>query len=110
MRSEDAGRRAGELFELVVRARWEQVRADFEAAMLERLPTEDLAAGWATVTAQVGAFERMGVPGVRQVADDTIVDVPLHFSGGEMTGRVTYRAAGAVAGLFILDPGYAATH
>jgi hypothetical protein len=52
----------------------------------------------------VGAYESMGEPVAREIGEHIVVDVPLTFEAGEMTGRVAYDHAGRVAGLFVLLP------
>jgi hypothetical protein len=50
----------------------------------------------------VGAYQSMGTPRAYQAGDYTIVDIPLTFEAGDMTGRLTYSSDGKVAGLHIL--------
>jgi hypothetical protein len=71
--------------------------------MAEALPPGKLADTWAAVVSMVGSFERAGEPFVRRQGDYTVVDVPLTFEAGDMTGRVSFSADGKVAGLFVLD-------
>jgi hypothetical protein len=87
--------------------RYEDVRHDFDDAMLTAMDDDHLADTTTRVAAMVGAFEGMGEPFTRAHGDYTVVDVPLRFEAGEMTGRVSYHADGAVAGLFVLRPEFA---
>lgn len=96
-----AAEKAGEIFACVIEGRWEDARRDFNAVMRERLSADGLAAGWAQVAGTVGAYERMGQPNAFGVGEHTVVEVPLSFEAGEATGRITFDADGAVAGLFI---------
>lgn len=84
--------------------RWEAVRRDFDETMLAALDAARIAAVWAQVVGAVGCYERLGEPFVRQLGDFTVVDVPLHFEAGEVTGRVSYGRAAMVAGLHLLPP------
>ncbi|MWA02627.1 DUF3887 domain-containing protein [Actinomadura sp. LD22] len=99
-----AGLAAGLLADLAA-GDWDAARRDFDAAMRDAISTDRLASVWAHVIGTVGAYERMGAPVVHQAGDHTVVDVPLHFEAGEMTGRVTYSADATVAGLYITPPG-----
>jgi hypothetical protein len=102
-----ADARALELFAALATARWEDAARDFDPTMAEALPLTKLADTWTTVVSMVGAYERAGEPFVRRQGDHTVVDVPLAFEAGDMTGRVSLDAAGKVAGLFVLDPEHA---
>jgi hypothetical protein len=77
---------------------------DFNDEVREKASAETMAAAWAQVTGMVGAYEGMDEPVVRQWGDVTVVDIPLRFEAGDMTGRVSYDASGKVAGVFILNP------
>ena len=77
---------------------------DFNDEVREKASAETMAAAWAQVTGMVGAYAGMDEPVVRQWGDITVVDIPLRFEAGDMTGRVSYDASGKVAGVFILNP------
>ena len=90
----------------LVDGRWDEVRRDFDQAVAAGLPdAAAVAEVWARVTGLVGGYERMGEPTARQVGDYTVIDVPLYFEAGELSGRVSYSADGKVAGLFFRPPG-----
>lgn len=42
---------------------------------------------------------------MRPFGEHTIVNVPMEFEGGPMTGRVVFDTDGRIAGLFVLQPG-----
>jgi hypothetical protein len=48
-----------------------------------------------------GRLERIGVPLAHRAADDTMVDVPLHFEAGDARGMVRFSADGRIAGMGI---------
>lgn len=98
----DAGERAIEIFTALATGDWEGARADFDATMTAALPAAQLADTWATVVGAVGAYGRPGEPFARRQGDLTVVDVPLEFEAGDMTGRVALRPDGRIAGLFVL--------
>lgn len=100
----DAARHAEDLVVAIIECRWTDVRRDFDERMLGAVDEDLVALGWAQVASSVGRYERMGEPHVRAAGDYTIVDVPLFFEAGEQTVRVTYRADGQVAGLWIRPP------
>jgi hypothetical protein len=81
--------------------RFEQIRSDFDEHLRQRLTADRLAAGWASMIAMFGQLESIGEPFARRTADDTLVDVPLHFEAGDARGMVRLDANGKVAGLAI---------
>jgi hypothetical protein len=87
-----------------IEARYDRVRAHFNAIMSERMSEDGLRDAWAQLAGLVGAYERMGEAGARQAGDLTIVDIPMWFEAGEMKGRVVYDQDGKVTGLFVLRP------
>jgi Protein of unknown function (DUF3887) len=98
----DATGRAAGLFADLAERRWHQARADFSPAVAERLDADALAAVWAQVIGQAGAYQGMGEPVAHQAGDYTMVNVPLYFEAAVLTGRVSYDADGKVAGLHVL--------
>lgn len=102
-----AAERAVALLVDLMAGRYEDVRHEFDDTMLDALDTDKLAETTARVAAMVGAYEGIGEPFTRAQGEYTVVDVPLRFEAGEMTGRVSYRADGVVAGLFVLRPEFA---
>lgn len=99
---------AVEIFGALASGDWESVHRRFDPTMTAALTTGRLADTWATVVGTVGAYERPGEPFVRRQGDYTVVDVPLAFEAGDLTGRVSFAADGQVAGLFVLNPEAAA--
>jgi hypothetical protein len=99
-----AADRAVELITDLTEHHWDQVRRDFTPTMAARLDAADIAAAWAQAIGLVGRYEGIGEPLTRALGDYTVVDVPLSFEAGEMTGRVSYDTNGQVAGLYILNP------
>jgi Protein of unknown function (DUF3887) len=99
-----ADARTIEIFAALGAGDWTAVHGRFDPTMAEALPPERLADTWATVVGTVGVYERPGEPFVRRQGDFTVVDLPLAFEAGDMTGRVTFRTDGRVAGLFVLAP------
>ncbi|HEX3782551.1 MAG TPA: DUF3887 domain-containing protein [Pseudonocardiaceae bacterium] len=93
----------GVLAELVEH-RWQQARRDFNDTMLDKIDAERLASVWAQVIGTVGSYQHMGEPFVHQAGDFTVVEIPLHFEAGEMTGQVSYDRDRKVAGLFLARP------
>jgi hypothetical protein len=85
----------------LIEGRWQEMRQDFDAVMLERISAEHIAGVWAQAVALVGNCERIGEPFVRQAGDYTVVDLSLYCEAGELTGRVSYDREGKVAGLII---------
>ncbi|HEY4454766.1 MAG TPA: DUF3887 domain-containing protein [Pseudonocardiaceae bacterium] len=87
----------------LVEGNYAGVRRDFDDTMTAAVATDaGVAAIWAQLAGLVGDYERMGEPFTHQLGDYTAVDVPLEFEAGSMTARVSYDAAGKVAGLRFL--------
>jgi Protein of unknown function (DUF3887) len=80
---------------------WEQIRAEFDDNLRQRLDVHRLAAAWASVIGMFGRLERIGEPFARRTGDDTLVDLPLHFEAGDARGIVRFDGDGKVAGLAI---------
>ncbi|MBR7829079.1 DUF3887 domain-containing protein [Actinospica sp. MGRD01-02] len=101
----DAGRLALEVLEAWMSGRDDELIAKFDDTMRAQLPPDKLAQTWPQLTSLVGAYESCGDPVARPFGEHTIVNVPLEFEGGPMTGRVVFDADGRIAGLFVLRPG-----
>lgn len=101
----DAGRRALEVLEAWMSGRDDELTAKFDDTMRAQLPPDKLAQTWPQLTALVGAYESCGDPVARPFGEHTIVNVPMEFEGGPMTGRVVFDTEGRIAGLFVLRPG-----
>jgi Protein of unknown function (DUF3887) len=87
-----------------IEQRYDEVAADFDQTVAEKLPASQLPVAWAQLTGMVGAYQRMGEATVHAAGDLTVVDIPMTFEASEMKGRVVYNAGGEVAGLFVLKP------
>jgi hypothetical protein len=100
----DATERALVLLGHIVAGRWTEAGAGLTEQVSERLGPAGLPAVWARVLGSVGAYELTGEPFARQLGDFTVVDVPLSFEAGELTGRFSFTPAGQVGGLFFVNP------
>jgi hypothetical protein len=102
----DAERRALEVLEAWRSGRDNELIAQFDDTMRAQLPPERLAQAWPQLTGLVGAYESCGDPVVRPFGEQyTVVNVPLEFEGGPMTGRVVFDTGGKISGLFVVRPG-----
>jgi Protein of unknown function (DUF3887) len=101
----DAGRLALEVLESWMSGRDEELTAKFDDTMRAQLPPDKLAQTWPQLIGLVGAYESCGDPIVRPFGEHTIVNVPMEFEAGPMTGRVVFDTDGRIAGLFVLRPG-----
>jgi hypothetical protein len=101
-----AAEKAVAVFVALAEGDWAAVRRDFDATVAQALPDDEaVAATWAALAGRYGRYEQhMGEPFARQLGDFTVVDIPLRFEVGEMVGRVSLRADGTIAGLFVLPP------
>ena len=79
----------------------------FESGLLEyphytRPAMAELAAAWAHVTAEAGAYQGAGEPAAAQASGLTNVCVPLRFDACVMEGCAAFDTQGKVAGLHFL--------
>jgi hypothetical protein len=93
--------RALAIFAAHAEGRWEDVLAELDENMRERIDADRMAAGWAHTIAVIGGLERIGDPLAFQAGDYSVVIIPLHFEAGEANGRVSFDSDGKVAGLYI---------
>jgi hypothetical protein len=103
----DAVERSIALFVDYIEGRYDDVQRDFDDRMLEVVTVEKLDTTWADVVGSNGAYEGMGEPFARALAQYTVVDVPLKFEAGDMVGRVTFRPDGKIGGLFVVRSEFA---
>ncbi|WP_165960768.1 DUF3887 domain-containing protein [Actinocrispum wychmicini] len=96
---------AVELLGDIIEGEYEKARRDFDDKVRDGLSATQLAAAWAQMAGMVGAYESMGTPHAYPAGDYTIVDIPLSFEAGDLTGRVTYSTDGKVAGLHLIPRG-----
>lgn len=85
-------------------ARWADVRARFDATMLEGLSEEQLAEPWVQIAAAIGAYEGHGETDVVRAGDFTTTNTPLRFEAGDLVARITFRDDRTIAGLYFLNP------
>lgn len=99
-----AAERCRWILELASEGRWDEVHGHFDARMSAAAPTGALVAAWEEVTARVGSFVGFGEPDVRVESGHRVVDVPMHFAGGTLAGRVALGPDDSIAGLYFLNP------
>jgi hypothetical protein len=96
--------RATAIFSWHNEGRYDDVVAELDDAMRALLDSARLADGWARMVGMFGQLERLGEPFARRIADDTTVEVPLHFEAGDARGLVRFSPDGKIAGLAIRPP------
>ena len=89
------------IFDWHNQGRWQEILDELDDAMRARLDPARLSSGWAAMVGMFGRLERTGKPLARRVADDTVVDVPLHFEAGDAKGIVRFSDDGKIAGVTI---------
>ncbi len=104
VRLPDSAEKAGLLIGDFLAARWEAVRADFDARMQQVCSAELLASVRAQLVEELGELLRARRPGITVRGPYTVVDVPLIFARGARKARVTLDGEGRVAGFFVLMP------
>jgi hypothetical protein len=87
-----------------IEGRYDEVTAEFNAIMSDKMSASGLADAWAQLAGLVGRYEGMGAGAARAAGDLTIVDIPMTFEASDMKGRVVYAKDGKVTGLFVLTP------
>jgi Protein of unknown function (DUF3887) len=97
-----AAERATQLMIDWIEGRYEQVTADFNQVMAEKMSAGGLADAWAQLAGLLGRYEQLGEAAARQAGHLTIVDIPMTFEASRMKGRVVYDQDGKVTGLFVL--------
>ena len=97
----DAAARAVAIFDWHNQGRWQEILDELDDAMRARHDLARLSRGWAAMAGMFGRLERTGEPFARRVADDTVVDVPLHFEAGDAKGIVRFSDDGKIAGMAI---------
>jgi Protein of unknown function (DUF3887) len=101
----DAGRLALEALESWMSGRDDELTAKFDDTMRAQLPPDKLAQTWPQLIGLIGAYESCGDPIVQPFGEHTIVNVPMEFESGPMTGRIVFDTDARIAGLFVLRPG-----
>lgn len=77
-----------------------KIEAQFTDEMKAALPPGKLAAGWATVQQQAGAFKRCGSePRVQTIADKQMVITPCEFERATVNVQFAFDSAGRIAGM-----------
>ena len=99
----EAAALAAEVIDDLAVGKWDEVAARFDDIVAERLPAGALAAAWAQIVGQAGAYERRGEPEAVRAADFTITNTPLSFEAGDFTARISFRDDRTIAGLYILE-------
>lgn len=97
----DAADRAVAIFDWHNQGRWQEILDELDDAMRARHDLARLSRGWGAMAGMFGRLERTGEPFARRVADDTVVDVPLHFEAGDAKGIVRFSDDGKIAGMAI---------
>src|SRR6202050_591513 len=96
-----AAGRAVAIFDWHDQGRWQEILDELDDAMRALHDQARLSRGWAAMVGMFGLLERIGDPSARRVADDTVVDVPLHFEAADAGGIVRFSGYGKVAGMGI---------
>ena len=95
----DATERAIAIFDWHNQGRWQNILDELDDVMRTRHDPAILSRGWAAMAGRFGRLERIGKPFARRVADDTVVDVPLHFEAGDAKGIVRFGDDGKITGM-----------
>ncbi len=82
--------------------RYDEVRRDFDARMVEQCTVEMLEVVRGQTRQTAGESVELGTGAVSVRSGYTVVDVPIAFERGQATGRVAFDADERVAGFFIL--------
>jgi len=94
-----AVQRATEFLARFTAGRWDEVLADLDGVIRERLDVDRLASGWAHLIGMFGSYQGSGEVSPVQAGDGTVVDIRLDFEAGEAMLFVRFGRDGKVAGL-----------
>jgi hypothetical protein len=100
----DAVERVGAFLTRFTECRWEEVVADFDDFMRERVDAARLGSGWAHMIGMFGSYQGMGEVSPVTAGDSTVVDVLLYFEAGEAMVWIRFDRDGKVSGLRIHPP------
>lgn len=93
----------------IVANEFTKVEEQFAADMKKALPSGRLAAIWAMLVTQAGAYRRCGTePRVRKIADKTMVITPCEFERATIDVQFAFDSTGKISGL-AFRPAAAAT-
>jgi hypothetical protein len=87
---------------LFVTGRFDEMRAGFDARMVQACPVELLGQAHAKVEREVGGFRELGTASTVPRSGFVVVDVPMAFERGDRVGRVTFNGEAEVSGFFVL--------
>jgi hypothetical protein len=86
----------------LVRGDLASATARFDATMSAALPADKLAAVWAQIQAQAGAFEQIGDPHEERGPTHTTVLVPCRFARAVLVAKIIFDNDEKLAGLFFV--------
>ncbi len=98
----DAADKAAAILDDWLHERYDEVRRDFDARMVEQCTIEMLEAVRGQTRQTAGEPVELGTGAVSVRSGYTVVDVPVAFERAQATGRVAFDADERVAGFFIL--------
>lgn len=87
-----------------VAKRWDRLQVRFSAKMRVAVPEEVSRTARARIEQGWGTFLEFGTPVVTVRDGLTVVDVPMAFEQGDLSGRVAFNVDGEVAGLLAVPP------
>lgn len=100
----DLATKATAVVNAIAQGKSAEAAKSFDATMSTALPPDKLAATWAQVEAQAGAFEGTGATRQENLGAYTAVFVRCRFAAAELDAKVVYDKAGKIAGLFFVPP------
>jgi len=101
--------RAYGVVDALASGQYAKIIADLDDTMKAALPEQKIAATWASVSKQAGAFKRRGAARSAEQKGTTLVVVPCEFEKGTLDVLVTMNSAGKITGLLIRPAAATAT-
>ena len=94
-----------QILDAIVRRDFTTATAHFDKQMRQTEPAPKLASDWAAYQQEFGNYQSHGDPQQVQIADLTVVNIPLQMQQAPGQYRVSFKADGTVAGLAFLKAG-----
>jgi hypothetical protein len=96
---------AQEIVGQLAKGSFAEVTRRFDPTMTTALPAAKLGETWATLTAQMGAFQDQGATRSEEVQGYHAVYVPCRFAKGALDAKVVFDKEHRVSGLFFTPAG-----
>ncbi|MBV2207992.1 MAG: alpha/beta fold hydrolase [Thermomonas sp.] len=94
---------ATQVLDLLDSGQYSKAETLFGRDMAQAVPADKLKAVWESLPAQVGKSTGRGDAHIGTLADNTLVQIPLHYEKAELVAKIAINPAGQVIG-FVIQP------